>query len=82
MADRTSARVFGSIFSLLAKNPTEEHKAIAKGIWPLTGEYDFSHYQMNVDASLIELGLAKCGPDPLSGEETILFADSEGNLPS
>ena len=80
MADRTSAALFGKIFELLAKNPTDEHKAMAKEIWPLTNDYDFSEYQMNADGSLIELGLAKEGKDPLSGEDTLLYADYEGNL--
>lgn len=80
MADRTSAKLFGTIFDLLAKNPTDEKKAIAKEIWPLHSEYDFSEYQMNCDDSLIKLGLAKEGPDPDSGETCILYADYEGNF--
>ncbi len=59
MADRTTAGLFGSIFKLLAGNPTEEHKAMAKNIWPLQREYDFSPYQMGCDDALIALGIAK-----------------------
>lgn len=75
MADRTSARLFGKIFELLAKNPSEENKAIAKEIWPLRGDYDFNEYQMYADDHLLKLGLARIGPDPLSREETILYED-------
>ncbi len=82
MADRTSAGVFGTIFGLLAKNPTDDHKAIAKEIWPLTGNYDFSEYQMEADDDLITLGLAKKGIDPdwPADGEIILYADSNGDF--
>lgn len=59
MADRTSAGLFSTVFTLLAKNPTDEHKAIAKEIWPLIDEYDFSEYQMECDEALISLDLAR-----------------------
>ncbi|SKA29831.1 hypothetical protein SAMN04488128_103178 [Chitinophaga eiseniae] len=61
MADRTSARLFGKIFTLLAKNPTDEHKEIAKEIYGFTDDYVFSKYQMCVDEELILLGLARKG---------------------
>lgn len=64
MADRTSAHLFGTIFRLLAKNPTDEHKLIAREIYDLTGDYDFSNYQMDADEELITLGLARMGVDP------------------
>jgi len=64
MADRTSAALFGKFFELLAKNPTDEHKEIAKEIFTETLGYDFSHYQMYADESLLALGLAKIGVDP------------------
>jgi len=67
MADRTSAALFGKIFDLLAKNPSDENKAIAKEIWPMSCDYDFAPYQMNADESLIKLGLAKMGK--LDGED-------------
>lgn len=75
MADRTSARLFGKVFELLAKNPTQEHKDIAKEIYSETSEYDFSKYQMDADESLIALDLARKGVDPdyPSEGETILY---------
>jgi hypothetical protein len=77
MADRTSAALFGKIFSLLAKNPTDEHKAIAKEIFSFTSEYDFNYYQMDADNELIILGLAKMGIDPDYPEdgEVVIYAD-------
>lgn len=82
MADRTSAGVFGKIFELLAKNPTEENKAMALEIWPLQWEYDFNEYQMYADDALIKLGLAKKGIDSrYPEEESILYADAFGKFP-
>jgi hypothetical protein len=58
MTDRKSAALFGDIFDMLAENPTEEHKAIAKRIWEMRNDYDFSDLQMCCDLSLVKLGLA------------------------
>jgi len=77
MADRTSASVFGIVFSLLAENPTDEHKEMAKRIFNKTKYYDFSPDQMDVDEHLLKLGLAKMGIDldyPEDGE-VILYPD-------
>lgn len=63
MSDHTSAGIFAKLFTLLAKNPTDEHKEIARKMWPERNEYDFSDYQMGCDKALIALGLAKKGPD-------------------
>jgi hypothetical protein len=80
MADRTSAGLFGKIFNLLAKNPTDEHKKIAAEIWPETHEYDFNPYQMNCDDALVALDLARNGIDPRCPEDgvTILYGPKEG----
>ena len=77
MADRTSAGLFGKIFELLAKNPTDEHKAIAKEIFAETGDFDFNYYQMYADEALMKLGLARKGVDPRYPEdgETILYGN-------
>lgn len=40
MADRASANVFGTIFKLLAKNPRQEHREIAKTIYPMISDWD------------------------------------------
>lgn len=73
MADRTSAKVFGKVFTLLAKNPTEEHKAIAAELWPEIQEYDFSEYQMYCDDALKALGLARDGVDPKYPDDGIVI---------
>jgi hypothetical protein len=82
MADRTSAGLFGKIFELLAKNPSDEHKQMAKEIWPMTSEYDFSEYQMYADDALLTLGLAKKGIHPRYPEdgETMLYANMDGTF--
>lgn len=61
MADRTSARLFGKFFSMLARNPSKENKKLANELYDDLSQYDFSLYQMGVDDSLIELGLAYLG---------------------
>lgn len=57
MADRTAAALFGKIFELLAKNPTEEHKSIAQEIFQEIEKFDFEPKQMYADKALIELEL-------------------------
>ena len=64
MADRTSAGLFGKIFQLLAVNPTDEHKQIASEIFDMTGEYDFSNYQMYAEEACHKLDLCRTIPDP------------------
>lgn len=41
MADRTMARVFRSIFSRLAEDPTNQHREWAKKFWEESQNYDF-----------------------------------------
>jgi len=65
MADRTSAKLFGTIFKLLAKNPTDEHKEIAKEIFAETCNYDFSYSQMEANEALIALDLSRRCVDPI-----------------
>lgn len=80
MADRTSAGLFGRVFELLAKNPTEEHKQMAKEIYEFTGEYDFSPYQMSADEACLTLGIARMGVNPEYPRdgEVALWPDDEG----
>jgi len=79
MADRTSAGLFGKIFTLLAKNPSEENKKIAREIYKETLDYDFSMCQMYVDDELMLLGLAKIGIDPEYPEEGEVIIYNEAN---
>lgn len=46
MADRSAAEIFGNTFDILAKNPTDEIKEIAKEIYKLSYNYDFTQCQM------------------------------------
>lgn len=62
MADRTSARLFGQVFSVLAKNP-EKYKEAAHEIFNEVQYYDFNEYQMDADEDLMSLGLARKGTD-------------------
>lgn len=58
MSDRTSARLFCIIFTMLSNNPTEEHKEMANEIWSKRLSYDFSDCQIGCDEALVKLGLA------------------------
>ena len=80
MADRTSAGLFCKLFQLLAKNPTDEHKAMAREIYDFTGEYDFCDYQMGADDECLILGVARRGVNPESPEdgEVILWPRDRG----
>jgi hypothetical protein len=58
MADRTSAALFADIFKKLASDPTPQHVAWARELWPRMGDYPFRPYQMYCDDALLALGLA------------------------
>ena len=58
MADRSAASAFGIIFSELAADPSDDHKEVAARVWLMTRQFDFTSDQMNVDGSLVKLGLA------------------------
>lgn len=59
MADRTSAELFGILFDVLAQNPDEGNKALAKQFFELSDKYDFSKGQLCANEALITLGLAE-----------------------
>lgn len=63
MADRIGAALFGEFFEMLAENPTEEHKKMAKKIWSMKDCHDFNNYQMYCDDALIKLDLATIDND-------------------
>lgn len=52
MADRTSAKIFGEVFTMLARNPSEENRKMAQELFARTYKYDFSTDQMNADTAL------------------------------
>jgi hypothetical protein len=69
MADRGSAALFATFFQLLAESPSNEHRAMAHKLWPLTRSYDFSPYQMYAEEALQTLGLARLGVNPEAPDE-------------
>lgn len=76
MSDRSSAALFAEVFKYLAEQPqTKERDEFAEKMWDLTGNYDFSPYQIGEDDALIKLGLAKQGVNPKHPDEgeTILY---------
>ncbi len=66
MADRTSADIFGRIFTLLAsEGPNHDKEDLAKEIWDIAQDYDFDPSQMSCDPDTgIMLGLCKKGINP------------------
>jgi len=82
MADRTSASLFGMIFTYLASDKKiDQAKKLAWDIYAWTYEYDFNTYQMYCDEALLVLGLAKQGEDE-EGEPQILYLGEDyGNWP-
>lgn len=72
MADRMSAAIFAEIFEMLAANPTEEHRVMAKNIWKMKIGCGFSNYQMHCDDALMILDLAT------KGEDVIFYLNNAG----
>lgn len=64
MSDRTSAEIFGDIFSILSENIDDRNKELAKRIFTLIHRYDFDPLQMGAEDECIELGIARWGIDP------------------
>ena len=61
MADRTSAEIFGDIFTLLAEDNTEASRCYAYAIYGMSLRYDFTEDQMGDYAAeaCVKLGIAK-----------------------
>jgi len=78
MADRTSARVFGEIFNLLAEeSDIERIKDLAKNIYKISGSCDFHPCQMGADDACVELGLAYYGFDPDYGDGVLMWVEDD-----
>lgn len=73
MADRTSAEIFGDLFSELAKDP-ERYKELALIQWKASHNYDFMPQQMDNWDDLVRLGLAKMQ------DGDYLYADEDGDF--
>lgn len=65
MADRTAAELFGTLFELIDEHVLEPRRTeLALKFWRQQRQYDFSPYQMEIDGTLLRLGLARRGVDP------------------
>lgn len=76
MADRRSAELFGTLFEELADGDGPlDRRALARRLWALAGDFDFSHQQLECDEALTKLGLARRGVDPgdRDGGEVMLY---------
>lgn len=62
MADRTSARLFGAIFRVLAdihrRDDAVNPRVLAHEFLMMAANYDFHPHQMDADDALFALGLA------------------------
>lgn len=75
MTDKISADLFGITFKVLAQDPNEENKALAKKFFDLVERYDFSLSEMYADEALIALDLAERWINS-EGEEQIRYFGS------
>ncbi len=65
MGDSTSAKVFGEMFEILARDPSDANKKIAAELWGKTQEYDFCDDELCcTTGDLVTLGLATLTADP------------------
>jgi hypothetical protein len=80
MADRTSAEIFGEVFTFVSKlEETADTKKLIKFLWKSCWNYDFSPYQMGCDEELIKLGLAKMAKSKYDGDEDeIIYKKQDG----
>ena len=76
MTDKISAELFGITFTVLAQNPNEENKALAKRFFDLVENYDFSLSEMCVDEALITLDLAERWISPKRGAQIRYFGSA------
>lgn len=63
MGDTRSAELFGDFFQMLAQNPSDEHKVMARKLLKKQNEYDFCLDEMGAEKSLRKLGIKVYGYD-------------------
>lgn len=75
MGDSTSAGIFGDFFCRAAQLKLTKDDKLVKFMWDAAPQYDFSPHDMECDAALIKLGLARRGIDPdySEDEETTIY---------
>lgn len=63
MSDGEAPKILTPIFEYLAQEP-ERHRVFARATWLASFEWDFHPCELECDAALEKLGLAKPGPGP------------------
>jgi hypothetical protein len=59
VSDRSSACLIGDTMRYLARDATPANRKLAKWLYRKAQHYDFSDCQMEADAALVKLGLAR-----------------------
>ena len=59
MADRTAAKIFGRVFDLLARDPSDDHRALAREVAGWMRGYDFHPVQTGATEAMVALGAAR-----------------------
>jgi hypothetical protein len=80
MADRSAARILGRAFAVLAEQPDDRAKALARRLWDLTKGADFDPSQMGANEALLALGLGRYRVDtnyPEDGERLHLGPEGD-----
>jgi hypothetical protein len=78
MSDRKSCRIFAGILELLARDCSDDRKALAREVVRMSREYDFSLGDTGADDAGIALGVARRGIDPRypgDGEMTLWLGE-------
>ena len=57
MSDRNTAELYAKWLVTLAREPTDEHKQMAREMWLFGQRYDFCGQDMGVDAAKAEIAL-------------------------
>lgn len=79
MSDHTSAEIFCDLFVMFAQEVTDQDIRHARQVWRMAWQRDFMFEQMECDAELVKLGLARPGED--DGYPIHEYKDKEGNWP-
>ena len=75
MIDEKPAVAMGKVFKILAKNRTDENKALAKEIFEMCPNHGFNVRQMDADDALIDLGVAFIGEAVEASDDQIMQQD-------
>jgi hypothetical protein len=59
MANRSAAEIFGRVFALLARDPSADHKALAREVAPWMRAHDFDPVQTGAVDAMLALGVLR-----------------------